>query len=225
MGACPHDCPDTCAWTVTVRDGRANAVEGDRDHPFTAGGLCAKVNRFLDDRVYHPDRLLHPMRRTGPKGAGEFVRVGWDEAIDTIATRLSGIIAADGPEAVMPYSYLGTQGLVQRGAVSDAFFARMGATQLVRAVCGSAGNSGAAVTMGGGPGLPPEELVHSRFIVLWGTNTLSTNLHLWPFIRAAREAGATARGYRSRRAPAPPKRLTGTSVHSPEPMLPWLSAS
>ena len=190
-GACPHDCPDTCAWTVTVRDGRAHSLEGDRDHPFTAGGLCAKVNRFLDDRVYHPDRLLHPMRRAGPKGTGGFVRVGWDEAIDTIATRLSGIIAADGPEAVMPYSYLGTQGLVQGAAVSDAFFARMGATQLVRAVCGSAGNSGAAVTMGGGPGLLPEELVHSRFIVLWGTNTLSTNLHLWPFIRAAREAGAT----------------------------------
>lgn len=190
-GACPHDCPDTCAWTVTVRDGRAHSLEGDRDHPFTAGGLCAKVNRFLDDRVYHPDRLLYPMRRAGPKGTGGFVRVGWDEAIDTIATRLSGIIAADGPEAVMPYSYLGTQGLVQGAAVSDAFFARMGATQLVRAVCGSAGNSGAAVTMGGGPGLLPEELVHSRFIVLWGTNTLSTNLHLWPFIRAAREAGAT----------------------------------
>jgi len=176
---------------VTVRDGRAHSLEGDRDHPFTAGGLCAKVNRFLDDRVYHPDRLLYPMRRAGPKGTGGFVRVGWDEAIDTIATRLSGIIAADGPEAVMPYSYLGTQGLVQGAAVSDAFFARMGATQLVRAVCGSAGNSGAAVTMGGGPGLLPEELVHSRFIVLWGTNTLSTNLHLWPFIRAAREAGAT----------------------------------
>ena len=190
-GACPHDCPDTCAWTVTVRDGRATSLEGARDHPFTAGALCTKVNRFLDDRVYHPERLLHPMLRTGPKGAGEFTRVGWDEALDTIAARLAGVIAADGPEAVMPYSYMGTQGLVQGGAVSDAFFARLGATQLVRAVCGSAGNSGAGVTIGGGPGLLPEELVHSRFIVLWGTNTLSTNLHLWPFIRSAREAGAT----------------------------------
>ncbi len=190
-GACPHDCPDTCAWTVTVQDGRAISLEGDRDHPFTAGGLCTKVNRFLDDRVYHPDRLLHPMRRTGPKGSGQFVRIDWDEAIATIATRLSGIIATDGAEAVMPYSYMGTQGLVQGEAVSESFFARLGATRLVRAVCGSAGNSGEAVTMGRGAGLPPEELVHSRFIVLWGTNTLSTNLHLWPFIRAAREAGAT----------------------------------
>ena len=190
-GACPHDCPDTCAWTVTVRDGRAISLSGDPDHPFTAGGLCTKVNRFLDDRVYHPDRLLHPMRRTGPKGSGQFAPIGWDEAIETIATRLTAIMATDGPEAVMPYSYLGTQGLVQGSAVSDAFFARLGATQLVRAVCGSAGNSGAAVTMGGGPGLLPEELAQSRFIVLWGTNTLSTNLHLWPFIRAAREAGAT----------------------------------
>ena len=190
-GACPHDCPDTCAWTVTVRDGRATSLDGDPDHPFTAGGLCAKVNRFLDDRVYHPDRLLHPLRRSGPKGTGQFVRISWDEAIDTIGDRLAGIVAADGSEAVMPYSYLGTQGFVQGSAVSDAFFARLGATRLVRAVCGSAGNSGAGVTMGGGPGLLPEELAHSKLIILWGTNTLSTNLHLWPFIRAAREAGAT----------------------------------
>src|SRR4051812_42732203 len=125
-GACPHDCPDTCAWTVTVRDGRATSLAGDPDHPFTAGGLCAKVNRFLDDRVYHPDRLLHPMRRTGPKGSGQFVRIGWDEAIDTVATRLTAIMASDGSEAVMPYSYMGTQGLVQGSAVSDAFFARLG---------------------------------------------------------------------------------------------------
>ncbi len=190
-GACPHDCPDTCAWTVTVRDGRVESLAGDRDHPFTAGGLCTKVNRFVEDRVYHPDRLLQPMRRTGRKGAGEFVPIGWDEALDTIAQRLQEVIAADGPEAVLPYSYMGTQGIVQGGPVSDAFFARLGATQLERAICGSAGNAGAAVTMGGGPGLLPEELAHSRFIVLWGTNTLSTNLHLWPFIRSARESGAT----------------------------------
>jgi anaerobic selenocysteine-containing dehydrogenase len=105
-GACPHDCPDTCAWTVTVRDGRADSLDGDHDHPFTAGGLCTKVNRFLEDRVYHPGRLLYPMRRTGPKGSGEFARISWDEAIDTIATRLERIVETDGGDAVMPYSYL-----------------------------------------------------------------------------------------------------------------------
>ncbi len=188
-GACPHDCPDTCAWTVTVDDGRATAIEADHDHPFTAGGLCTKVNRFLEDRVYHPGRLLTPLRRSGPKGSGAFVPIGWDEAIEEIGTRLTGIIADHGPEAVMPYSYLGTQGLVQGSTVSDPFFARLGATQLVRAVCGSAGSSGIAATMGG-PGLLPEELANAGFIVLWGTNTLTTNLHLWPFIRTARNAGA-----------------------------------
>jgi anaerobic selenocysteine-containing dehydrogenase len=190
-GACPHDCPDTCAWSVTVTDGVATAIDADPDHPFTAGGLCAKVNRFLDDRVYHPGRLLTPLRRTGPKGSGAFVPIGWEEAIDEIAGRLSDIVTTDGPEAVMPYSYLGTQGIVQGSPVGDAFFARLGATELIRSVCGSAGSSGLAATMGVGPGLLPEELVNSRFIVLWGTNTLTTNLHLWPFIRKAREAGAT----------------------------------
>ena len=190
-GACPHDCPDTCAWAVTVEGGRATALQGDPDHPFTAGGLCAKVNRFLEDRVYHPDRLLHPMRRSGPKGAGIFTRITWDEALAEVAERLGGVVRAHGGEAVMPYSYLGTQGLVQGSAVSDVLFARLGATGLVRAVCGSAGTSGEAVTMGGGAGVLPLELEHSRFIILWGTNTLSTNLHLWPVLRRARDAGAT----------------------------------
>jgi len=189
-GACPHDCPDTCAWTVTVTDGRATAVTADHDHPFTAGGLCAKVNHFLDDRVYHPARLLMPMRRTGPKGSGAFTPVSWDTALDDIASRLRRIVDEHGGEAVLPYSYMGTQGLVQGNAVSDPFFARLGATRLVRAVCGSAGLTGEALTMGAGPGLLPEELEHSRLIVLWGTNTVSTNLHLWPFIRRARENGA-----------------------------------
>ena len=190
-GACPHDCPDTCAWTVNVQDGRATALTADPDHPFTSGGLCTKVNRFLDDRVYHPDRLLRPLRRSGPKGSGTFTPVSWDEALDGIANRLRELISEFGAEAVMPYSYLGTQGLVQGSAVSDPFFARMGATELIRAVCGNAGLAGSELTMGGGVGLLPEELEQSKFIILWGTNTLSTNLHLWPFIRKARDHGAT----------------------------------
>ena len=190
-GACPHDCPDTCAWTVSVEGGRAVALTADGDHPFTAGGLCTKVNRFLDDRGYHPARLLGPRRRSGPKGSGSVTPVSWDEALDDLAARLNGTINDFGSEAVMPYSYLGTQGLVQGSAVSDPFFARLGATELVRAVCGSAGLAGEAITMGGGVGLLPEELQFSDFIVLWGTNTLSTNLHLWPYIRKARDRGAT----------------------------------
>jgi anaerobic selenocysteine-containing dehydrogenase len=189
-GACPHDCPDTCAWTVNVRDGRAEAIVADPDHPFTRGGLCAKVNHFLEDRTYHADRLLRPLRRTGPKGTGAFETVDWDEAIDDIAGRLRSIVAESGGESVLPYSYMGTQGLIQGDAVSNPFFARLGATDLVRAVCGSTGLSGEGVTIGAGPWLLPEELVHSRFIVLWGTNTVSTNLHLWPFIREAKAAGA-----------------------------------
>jgi anaerobic selenocysteine-containing dehydrogenase len=104
-GACPHDCPDTCAWTVTVRDGRAVELKGDPGHPFTRGGLCTKVNHFLEDRTYNPDRLLHPLRRNGPKGSGAFEPVTWDEALDDIAARLKAIVAESGAEAVMPHSY------------------------------------------------------------------------------------------------------------------------
>ena len=190
-GACPHDCPDTCAWTVSVHEGRASALTGDPDHPFTAGGLCTKVNRFLEDRVYHPDRLLQPLKRSGPKGSGAYTEVSWDEALDDIAQHLRSVIDTFGAEAVLPYSYLGTQGFVQGEGVSNPFFARMGAAELTRAVCGDAGIAGTEVTMGGDVALLPEELEHSRYIILWGTNTLSTNLHLWPFIRKARDRGAT----------------------------------
>jgi anaerobic selenocysteine-containing dehydrogenase len=189
-GACPHDCPDTCAWTVTVRDGKAVELRADRDHPYTAGGLCVKVNHFLQDRVYHPDRLLHPLRRVGPKGAGRFEQISWDEALDEIATRLRSIIEADGAEAILPYSFLGTQGLVQQGAISSRFFGGLGASRLLRTVCGAAGASGIEATLGSSQGILPEDIERSRFIVLWGTNTITTNLHLWPYIRRAREAGA-----------------------------------
>jgi len=189
-GACPHDCPDTCAWTVAVRDGRAVGLKGDAEHPFTRGGLCAKVNHFLDDRTYNPDRLLQPLRRIGPKGSGQFEEVSWDEALDTISDRLRAIVSEHGGDAVLPYSYLGTQGIVQGEAVAAPFFARLGATRLTRAVCGSAGGSGLAVTMGSGPGMMPQDLQHSRHVIIWGSNTVSTNLHLWPFIRKAKEAGA-----------------------------------
>jgi anaerobic selenocysteine-containing dehydrogenase len=189
-GACPHDCPDTCAWLVTVEDGRAVKLVGDPEHPFTRGGLCAKVNRYLD-RAYAPDRVLHPMRRVGPKGAGDFERISWDAALDEIAGRLRQVVAEDGGEAVLPYSYMGTQGLVQSASMDRRFFARLGATRLVRKICASTATAGIYATNGSVESVLPEDIVHSRFIILWGTNTIVTNLHLWPFVREAKAAGAT----------------------------------
>jgi anaerobic selenocysteine-containing dehydrogenase len=188
-GACPHDCPDTCAWQVTVEDGVAVKLVGDPEHPFTRGGLCAKVNHYLE-RVYSPDRLLHPLRRVGPKGSGEFEQVTWDNALDAIAERLRVIIARDGPTAILPYSYVGTQGIVQGTSLDRRFFARLGATQLERNICGQTASAGLTSTIGYPFSMLPEDIVHARFIILWGTNTIVTNLHLWPFIQRARAAGA-----------------------------------
>jgi len=188
-GACPHDCPDTCAWEVTVRDGVAEKLVGVKEHPFTRGGLCAKVSHYLE-RTYSPDRLRRPLVRTGPKGAGEFAPVSWDEALARIAARLHAIVAAHGGEAVLPYSFAGTQGLVQGASIDRRFFARLGASRLERTICGQAAAAGQLEAAGTLVGLRPDDLAHSRFIVLWGTNTIVTNLHQWPIVQAARKAGA-----------------------------------
>lgn len=188
-GVCPHDCPDACAWEVTVHDGAATGLVGDDSHPFTRGGLCAKVAHYLE-RVYSPDRVLHPQRRKGPKGSASFERVSWDEALDDIARRLHRIIDRHGASAILPYSYLGTQGLIQCNSLSARFFARLGATRLERAICGGASGAGLTASNGTGAGMLPEQIAHSRFIILWGTNTIVTNLHLWHFIREARRNGA-----------------------------------
>jgi anaerobic selenocysteine-containing dehydrogenase len=190
-GACAHDCPDTCAWIVAVRDGVAVELRGDPEHPFTHGGLCAKVNHYLEDRVYNSDRVLYPLRRTGPKGGTDFQRVSWPEALDDIAGRLKAIIDEYGAEAVLPYSYMGTQGMVQGMALDRRFFARLGASRLERTICGDNGQAGTAATIGIDAGIDPEDIVHARFIVIWGTNTVVTNLHLWPFVQRARQDGAT----------------------------------
>lgn len=189
-GACPHDCPDTCAWSVKVEDGRATELIPDPDHPFTAGGLCAKVNRYIEDRTYNPERVVYPQRRVGPKGSGRFERVSWDEALGDIAARLGSVISEHGSEAIVPYSYMGTQGMVQGMAMHERFFARLGATRLERTVCGDNGQAGYIGTIGIDAGIDPESIVHSRFIILWGTNTVVTNLHLWPFVQRARREGA-----------------------------------
>ena len=189
-GACHHDCPDTCAWEVTVRDGVAVNLRGDPSHPFTDGQLCPKVNPFLD-RVYHPDRLLRPLRRVGPKGEGRFEPVDWDAAITEIADRIGTAVAQHGGETVLPYSLDGTQGLVQKGVLADRFFAALGATQLNRHICGVTAWHGAADVLGLPLGADPTEIASARTIVLWGTNTLLTNRHLWPYVEQAHGNGAS----------------------------------
>ena len=189
-GACPHDCPDACATITTVEDGRAVRIAGDPDHPFTNGFLCAKVNRYLE-RTYHRDRLLYPLRRVGKKGTGTFVRVSWDEAIDEIAERLTAVAAAsDGPQSILPYSYAGTMGLVQGSSMDRRFFHLLGASKLDRTICSMAGTVGMRMTVGANIGADGEGIPESDLVLLWGTNTLTSNPHLWPFVLEARKRGA-----------------------------------
>src|SRR4051812_37576631 len=189
-GACPHDCPDTCAMLVTVENGRAIRVAGDPEHPFTQGFLCAKVNRYVE-RTYHPDRLTMPLRRVGPKGSGEFEAISWDDALDEIATRLRGIAqSADGPEAILPYSYAGTMGMVQGESMDRRFFHLLGASKLDRTICSMAGTVGMRMTVGANVGADSEGVPESDLVLLWGTNTLTANPHLWPFVLEARRRGA-----------------------------------
>jgi anaerobic selenocysteine-containing dehydrogenase len=188
-GACGHDCPDTCAWVVEVRNGSADRLYGDPDHPFTRGTLCAKVNHYLE-RVYHPDRVLHPLKRVGPKGEGRFARVTWDEALTDIASRWHAIVGEFGAEAILPYSSAGVQGLIQQASIDLRLFGSMGCSDLDRNICGAVATAGLSATIGTGTGIDPEEIVHSRYVVLWGTNTIVTNLHFWPFVREAQRRGA-----------------------------------
>src|SRR5690348_9346796 len=154
-GGCPHDCPDACAMLVTVESGRAVKVAGDPEHPFTQGFLCAKVNRYVE-RTYHRDRLQHPLRRTGPKGSGQFQRISWDEALDEIAVRLNAIRASsDGPQSILPYSYAGTMGLIQGSSMDRRFFHTIGASLLDRTICSMAGSVGMRMTLGASVGADP----------------------------------------------------------------------
>lgn len=188
--ACPHDCPDTCAMVVTVRDGQAVTLRGDRDHSFTRGFLCQKVSRYLE-RVYHADRLKWPLRRVGPKGTGQFQRITWDEAVDTIAERFGAIASSpDGPQAILPYSYAGTMGKLQGSSLDRRFFHRLGASLLDRTICATAGAAGCEITLGTRATLDAESVVHARYIVNWGSNTSVTNIHLWTVMHEARKAGA-----------------------------------
>jgi anaerobic selenocysteine-containing dehydrogenase len=189
-GACPHDCPDTCAMVVTVEQGRATRVAGDPDHPITRGFLCAKVNRYVE-RTYHEDRVRTPLRRVGPKGSGRFEPISWDDALGEIAERLGAIAASpDGPQAILPYSYAGTMGLVQGSSMDRRFFHALGASRLDRTICSMAGTVGMRMTVGANIGADGEGIPDSDLVLLWGTNTLTANPHLWPFILEARRRGA-----------------------------------
>jgi anaerobic selenocysteine-containing dehydrogenase len=186
--ACPHDCPDTCGMLVTVKDGVAVKIQGDPSMPFTEGTLCTKVAYYLE-RTYSPDRLLHPMRRVGPKGKGEFRRITWDEALDEIAARFKAL-AADDPQTILPLSYAGTMGMVQYASMDRRFFHRLGASLLDRTLCSSAGKYGLKATLGGSVGMDPERFDEAKLILLWGANPVVSNLHLWSRVQEAKRRGA-----------------------------------
>jgi len=186
--ACPHDCPDTCGMLVTVEDGVAVKIQGDPSMPFTQGTLCTKVAHYLE-RTYSPDRLLHPLKRAGPKGSGRFERISWDAALDEIAARLKAL-AAENPESILPLSYAGTMGMAQYSSMDRRFFHRLGASILDRTLCSSAGKAGIKATLGGSVGMDPERFDEAKLILLWGANPVVSNLHLWSRVQEAKRRGA-----------------------------------
>lgn len=186
---CPHDCWDTCSMLVHVKDGRAVRVMGDPDNPVTRGYLCVKTNHY-EERVYSQDRVLYPMRRTGPKGSGQFERITWEEALTEISSRLKQISAEYGPEAILPYSYAGTIGVLHYGSMDRRFFHKLGATRLGRTICASAGSEAIMSVTGLRQGPDPEDMVNAKLIVVWGLNVISSNSHQWPIIQEARRRGA-----------------------------------
>ncbi|KAB8044057.1 molybdopterin-containing oxidoreductase family protein [Janthinobacterium aquaticum] len=214
---CPLDCPDTCALLVTVEDGVATAVKGDPDHPTTAGVLCTKVSRYTE-RTYHADRLLTPLRRVGRKGEGKFERISWDEALDTIAARLKPI-AARNPQAILPYSYCGTMGLVQGESMSSRFFHQLGASLLDRTICASAGATGYRYTVGATIGTDMEQFQNAKLIIIWGGNPIASNLHFWMRAQEAKRHGATLVAI------DPYRSLTAEKCHQHIALLPGTDAA
>jgi anaerobic selenocysteine-containing dehydrogenase/cytochrome b len=191
LGACPHDCPDTCSMLTTVAGGIAIKVQGNPAHPHTDGALCTKVSRY-PERTYHPERLLHPLKRVGPKGSGQFERVSWDSALRDIAARLSAIASRgpDAAQAILPYSYAGTMGLVQGDSLSARFFHHLGASLLERTICASAGGEGLTQSLGGKVGMRVEFFAEAKLILIWGSNSIASNLHFWRYAQVAKRNGA-----------------------------------
>jgi anaerobic selenocysteine-containing dehydrogenase len=187
-GACPHDCPDTCALRVSVEGGRVVRIQGDPEHASTAGVLCTKVSRYAE-RTYHAERVLQPLKRVGAKGRGQFVRVSWEEALGEIAARLAAIAARE-PQAIVPYSYAGTMGAVQGEAMAQRFFHKLGASLLDRTICSSAGGDALAATYGAKVGMNVRFFAESKVIVIWGSNSITSNLHFWTLAQEAKRRGA-----------------------------------
>jgi len=214
---CPHDCPDTCALLVKVEDGVATEVKGDPEHPTTAGVLCTKVSRYIE-RTYHPDRVLYPMRRIGRKGEGKFERISWDDALDEIASRLGSIAARD-PQAILPYSYCGTMGLVQGESMSLRFFNKLGASLLDRTICATAGATGYRYSIGSSIGTDLEEFQNAKLILIWGGNPIASNLHFWMRAQEAKRRGATLIAI------DPYRSLTAEKCHQHIALLPGTDAA
>ena len=187
---CPHDCPDTCAMLAQVQDGRLLGVRGNPDHPVTRGYLCCKVTHY-EERVYSADRVLYPYRRVGAKGEGRFERISWDEALETIVTRWQEVIARYRAEAILPYSYAGTMGIVNMSACDGRLWNRMGCSRLLRTICSTAAEAGYDYTMGWSGGIDPESFVDARTIIVWGMNPASTCTHMMAILRDAQKRGAT----------------------------------
>jgi anaerobic selenocysteine-containing dehydrogenase len=194
IGACPHDCPDTCSFVTEVQGGVALKVRGNPAHAHTGGALCAKVSKYTE-RTYHPERLLYPLKRVGAmgakgaKGVGQYERVSWDEALDDIARRLKAIAARD-PQAIQPYSYAGTMGMAQSEGMAARFFNKLGAAFLDRTICASAGTAGLVHTLGGKVGMKVEFFAQSKLIIIWGSNSIASNLHFWRHVQEAKRLGA-----------------------------------
>ncbi|MFC5704291.1 molybdopterin-dependent oxidoreductase [Cohnella faecalis] len=189
---CPFDCPDTCSLSVTIEDGRITAIDGDSEHPVTQGAICNKV-RHLHERVYHPERLQYPMRRKAGAGKGTldgFERISWDEAYELMTARMRHTIREHGAEAILPYSFYGNMGILNAEGMDRRFFHRLGASRLDRAICNAAGSAGYRYTMGGSFGIDPEDTVHSKLILVWGCNIVSTNMHQVVYATEARKRGA-----------------------------------
>lgn len=204
FGACPHDCPDTCAMVYEVEDGKLVDVHGNKEHPMTRGVLCVKLKDFHDHHA-NPDRLMYPLKRSGPKGSKQYTRITWDEAISEIGQRWRAIIAEHGAQAIMPYSYLGNMGLVQGINSGDPFFNKLGSTVNEKTFCASGSSTAWLLTVGPTGAVDPESFVHSKYIVIWACNSISTNLHHWPFVLEAQKRGAkivVIDSYKSRTAKA-----------------------
>jgi len=186
---CPYDCPDACGLLVEVLDGKAVKVAGDPEHPFTRGFLCPKMNRY-QETVHSPLRLTRPLLRTGAKGMGQFRPISWSEAVERIADRWRTILRHDGSESILPYSYAGTMGLVQRNA-GHPFFYRLGASRLERTICSPAKDAGWKIVMGETLATHPDDVMESDLVILWGINAVATNIHFLHGVREAKRRGAT----------------------------------